>query len=805
MPASPSRAVPGLILAALSLLSAFLLFQVQPIISKFILPWFGGSPGVWTTCMLFFQVVLFAGYAYAHTLTLLPRRWQGIVHGLLLGMAIAMLPIAPNEMWKPTGTEDPALRILLLLFVSVGLPYFVLSSTSPLVQVWFTRTTNGASPWRLYALSNIGSLAALLSYPLFFEVHWDVLEQTTLWAVGFGAFVVLSLAGIWLDRNHSIEAEARPDVVIDPAADHPGWLKRIQWVLLPALASCVLLSATNHVCQDVAVIPFLWVVPLSLYLLTFIICFEHERWYARICALWALLALPVLFLTCTEKLLQGQSYWINFELWMHHHVEPILNQLTGQKFHLSSIDLTPNFIWELGWSFSAMFIACMLCHGELTRLKPAPRRLTEFYLLMSFGGALGGLFVNLGAPHLFTSFAEWPISLIAVAALACYILLRSVLRVKHVWEWLLALVITAMTCGVAWLLIHHGILTQEELQKQMKIDLMAPSEVIYGTLAGIGLCLAVLVYRIIRRGFMRPALVSISMLGMTFTFVLLTMTDLGFKNDDKVERVRNFYGMLSVSEDDYESGGETLKFRQLTNGGIIHGSQNIDGLQREEPTSYYGHQTGIGKALDSLKDRPDARVGVVGMGAGTVACYAKSGQTFRFYDINPDVVRIAEKWFFYLEDARKRAAKVEIVISDARLALDREPPQQFDVLLLDAFSGDSVPVHLLTQEAFAIYDRHMKPDGIIAVHITNSYLVLAPVIEKIAAAAGFKTVRIATDADGDHDSTDYILVTRNEVFLKATPAELLGNETELKHDVRLWTDRYHNLLRILDIPQNIKE
>lgn len=805
MSATPSRAVPGIILAALSLLSAFLLFQVQPIISKFILPWFGGSPGVWTTCMLFFQVVLFAGYAYAHTLTLLPRRWQGIVHGLLLGMAIAMLPIAPNEMWKPTGTEDPALRILLLLFVSVGLPYFVLSSTSPLVQVWFTRTTNGASPWRLYALSNIGSLAALLSYPLFFEVHWDVLEQTTLWAVGFGAFVVLSLAGIWLDRNHAIEAETKPTVVIDTAADHPGWLKRIQWVLLPALASCVLLSATNHVCQDVAVIPFLWVVPLSLYLLTFIICFEHERWYARICALWALLALPVLFLTCTESRLQGQSFWIDFELMMHNHVEPLLNQLTGQKFHLASIDLTPNFIWELGWSFSSMFIACMLCHGELTRLKPAPRRLTEFYLLMSFGGALGGLFVSLGAPHLFTSFAEWPISLIVVAALAFYILLRSVLRVKHVWEWLLALIITAVTCGVAWMLIHHDILTQAEVQKQLKIDLMPPPEVIYGTLAGIGLCLAVLVFRIIRRGFMRPALISITMLGMLFTFVLLMMTDLGFKNDEKVERVRNFYGMLSVSEDDYQSGGETLKFRQLTNGGIIHGSQNIDGKQREEPTSYYGHQTGIGKALDSLKDRPDARVGVVGMGAGTVSCYAKSGQTFRFYDINPDVVRIAEKWFLYLEDARKRGAKVEIVVSDARLALDREKSQQFDVLLLDAFSGDSVPVHLLTQEAFTIYDRHMKPDGIIAVHITNTYLVLAPVIEKIAAAVGFKTVRIATEADGDHDSTDYILVTRNETFLKATPEELLGNETELKQDVRLWTDRYHNLLRILDIPQNIKE
>ena len=806
MSASPSRAVPGLILAALSLLSAFLLFQVQPIISKFILPWFGGSPGVWTTCMLFFQVVLFAGYAYAHTLTLLPRRWQGIIHGLLLGMAIAMLPIAPNEMWKPTGTEDPALRILLLLFVSVGLPYFVLSSTSPLVQVWFTRTTNGASPWRLYALSNIGSLAALLSYPLFFEVHWDVLEQTTLWAVGFGAFAVLSLAGIWLDRNHAIEAEARPDVVIDTAADHPGWLKRIQWVLLPALASCVLLSATNHVCQDVAVIPFLWVVPLSLYLLTFIICFEHERWYARICALWALLALPVLFLTCTEKLLQGQSFWIDFELWMHNHVEPILNQLTGRKFHLSNIDLTPNFIWELGWSFSAMFIACMLCHGELTRLKPAPRRLTEFYLLMSFGGALGGLFVSLGAPHLFTSFAEWPISLIVAAALACYVLLRSLLKVKRVWEWLLALVITGVTCWIGWELHQRGILTLEKLRELMKQKDMPPAAAIYGALGTIGLCLGVLIFRLTRRGRMRPAFVSITLLGMYFTLILLMMKDYGFKKDDKlIERVRNFYGMLSVSEDDYQSGGETLLYRQLTNGGIIHGMQNLAPSIREEPTSYYGHHTGIGKALDSLKDRPDARVGVVGMGAGTVACYAKSGQTFRFYDINPDVVRIAEKWFLYLADARKRGAKVEIVVADARLALDREKSQQFDVLLLDAFSGDSVPVHLLTQEAFAIYDRHMKPDGIIAVHITNSYLVLAPVIEKIAAAAGFKTVRIATEADGDHDSTDYILVTRNEAFLKATPEELLGNETELKHDVRLWTDRYHNLLKILDIPQNKKE
>jgi len=803
MSASPSRVVPGLILAALSLLSAFLLFQVQPIISKFILPWFGGSPGVWTTCMLFFQLVLFAGYAYAHTLTLLPRRWQGVVHGLLLGAAIAMLPIAPGEMWKPTGAEDPTLRILLLLLASVGLPYFVLSSTSPLVQVWFTRTTNGASPWRLYALSNIGSLAALLSYPLFFEVHWDVVEQTTLWAVGFGAFVVLSLAGIWLDRHHAIEAESKPAAVTDTAADHPGWWRRLQWVLLPALASCVLLSATNHVCQDVAVIPFLWVVPLSLYLLTFIICFEHERWYARICALWALLALPVLFITCTESRLQGQPYWNDIEMMLHSYVEPHLNRLTGQGFNLSNIDLTPNFIWELGWSFSAMFIACMLCHGELTRLKPAPRRLTEFYLLMSFGGALGGLFVSLGAPHVFTSFAEWPISLIVVGGLACVILLRSVLKVKRIWEWVLALLITAMTSGVIWLLHENGVLTLEALEQLMKHDKAPPPVVIYGTLGGILLCLAVLAFRTFRRGSMRPALVSISLLSTGFTLLLFLMSDLGFKHDDKIERVRNFYGMLSVTED-FDSN-LNMKYRQLSNGGIIHGMQNLGDSLREEPTTYYGHLTGIGKALDSLKDRPGARIGVVGMGAGTVSCYAKNGQSIRFYDINPDVVRIAEKYFTYLEDARKRGAKVEIVTADARLALESEASQQFDVLLLDAFSGDSVPVHLLTREAFGIYDRHMKPDGIIAVHITNSYLVLAPVIEKIAAATGFKTTRIATESEGDQDSTDYILVTRNEAFLQATPPSLLGNEIELKQDVRLWTDRYHNLLRILDIPQNTKD
>lgn len=803
-PPPASRVAPGLILGALSLLSAFLLFQVQPIISKFILPWFGGSPGVWTTCMLFFQVVLFAGYAYAHALTLLPRRWQGVVHGLLLGVAIAMLPIAPADAWKPTGAEDPAFRILLLLAASVGLPYFVLSSTSPLVQVWFTRTTGGRNPWRLYALSNIGSLAALLTYPLFFEVHWDVLEQTTLWAVGFGAFVILSLSGIWMDRRHALEAAAQPQEPVDTKADHPGWWRRMLWVLFPALASCVLLSATNHVCQDVAVIPFLWVVPLSLYLLTFIICFEHERWYARVPVLWALPALVLLFITCTEDRLQKQPFWAAVESTAHSHLEPVLEKMTGREFNLATIDLTPNYLWELGWAFGAMFFACMLCHGELTRLKPAPRRLTEFYLLMSAGGALGGLFVSLGAPRLFTTFAEWPLSLIGVFALACIVLLRSIWRSRQAWGWLVVVLLLAFLTAEAWAL-HAG----AELAGKIWAEVFKPktAAVLISVAAAVLAAAGVLAVSAVRRQRLSVPLLAgqfimVLLLAGQFALALLMMSELGFKREDKLERVRNFYGMLSVTED-YDSGLDT-RYRQLSNGGIIHGMQNLSPAYRTDPATYYGHPTGIGRALDSLKASANARVGVVGMGAGTVSCYGQSGHTYRFYDINPEVVRIAQKHFTYLADLQQRGSRLEIVVADARLAMEREPSQQFDVLLLDAFSGDSVPVHLLTREAFAIYQRHMKADGIIAVHITNSYLVLAPVIEKIAKDIGCQTTRIATSGDdGDHDSTDYILVTNNAVFLAANPPSLVGNEVVLKHDVRLWTDRYHNLLRILDIPWNV--
>ena len=761
---SSSRSLTALLLCSLSLLGAFLLFQVQPVMSKFILPWFGGSPGVWTTCMLFFQVVLFLGYAYAHALTLLPRRWQGLIHAALALTALAFLPISPTDAWKPAGGEDPAFAILKLLAATVGLPYFVLSSTSPLVQVWFARALPGGRPWRLYALSNAGSLLALLSYPFFFEPRWDVVRQTVIWSAAFVAFVLLSLGGVWRDRG-SDDGAAGEEVEASPA---PRWWQRFLWVALPAMASIMLLATTNHVCQDVAVIPLMWVAPLSLYLLTFIICFEHQRWYAP--ALWALPAMALLFLVIGWEDLS--DHWNTFA---GHH-----SWLAAWK---------TNFIGELVACFAAMFLACMVCHGELTRLKPAHSRLTEFYLLMSAGGALGGLVVSLVAPRVFSTYLEWPLGLIGSFLIATVVVGREAWLARRTW----VRVVLGIALAVSWagLLLGSGWgFGVDGLARVFK------TFVLWQKVLNSGLVLAAVTLVVIawlrRRNNVQPVLLTL--LVVVSTLAALFMQVLGFNEEKRLEQVRNFYGVISVSED-YDPGLET-PFRKLSHGTITHGIQNL-GEWREQPITYYGRQTGIGLALETLKNKPGARVGVVGMGAGTVGCYGMPGQVYRFYDINPDIVRLAKKYFTYLDDLEKRGSKLEIVIGDARLSLEREASQQFDVMLLDAFAGDSVPVHLLTREAFEIYKRHLKPDGIIAVHVTNTYLRLAPVIQKVAASLDMKTTRVETDEDGDDYSTDYVLVTNNAPFLAAHPTSGLSPE-EARLDVTAWTDKNHSLFRILN-------
>ena len=384
------------------LVSAFLLFQVQPLISKSILPWFGGCPAVWTTAMLFFQSALFAGYVYAHLLQRwLKPRHQAMVHVAVVVAALTTLVLVrlpPGPSWKPIDSANPTWRVLTLLAASVGLPYFALSATSPLVQAWFSRVWPGRSPYRLYALSNVGSLAGLLSYPFIFEPAFDLTKQSSLWFWSFVVYGVLCVVALdsllRLRRPESADpgGDASSAGPAEGPAAAPGVARRLLWLGLPAAASLMLLATTNHVCQNIAVVPFLWVVPLTLYLLSFILCFDHQRWYVR--GLWAAAAVLALIAAAGND----EFHWFGYRL--------------------STAE-------ELTLYFAALFFTCMVCHGELVRLKPDPRHLTEFYLLISAGGALGGIFVGLVAPRLFTTFFEWPIGVAASCAIAIVVLALS--------------------------------------------------------------------------------------------------------------------------------------------------------------------------------------------------------------------------------------------------------------------------------------------------------------------------------------------------------------------------------------------
>ncbi len=677
------------------LLSAFLLFQVQPLVSKAILPWFGGCPAVWTTCLLFFQTLLFAGYLYAH----LSQRWlstrgQIVVHLAFAVVALAMLPILPNPNLKPSDNAYPTWRILVLLFSSVGLPYFALSATSPLVQAWFSRSWPGRSPYRLYSLSNIGSLAALLSYPFVFEPAFDLWKQSALWSAAFVAYAALCAAllrCLWRSSDRSVLEEMPEDW--DEHDTAVTWPDRLRWLALPALASLMLLAATNHICQDVAVVPFLWVMPLSLYLLSFIITFDHSRWYAR--WLWSPVAvLALVGVACNDYL----------------------------KRTSSPLSLTQ----ELALNLTALFAICMVCHGELVRLKPRPRHLTEFYLLIAAGGALGGLLVAVVAPHLFSTYLEWPIGMALSALLAL------------------------------GLLVMPG---------------------------------ATLRARMIRSALLLPLAIP----------ALFFLVRFEFDTSPAVDRARNFFGAISVTE--YPIDDSDVKELVLMNGRITHGREFSDIGRRDWPTSYYSEQSGVGRAIEYLHRSGPIRVGVVGLGVGTIAAYARPGDVFRFYEINPEVLRMAREHFYFLADCR---GECDVVLGDARLSLEAEPSQRFDLLVLDAFNGDAIPTHLLTREAFEVYERHLAPDGIVAIDISNNYLRLAPVLYRLAKHFKMGCTRLTLRGDADRllDANEWMLLTHNDRFLQVTPPNppRFDDEDEI---VPLWTDQYSNLFEIL-VPASSK-
>lgn len=674
-----SRAVFGLTI----LLSAFLLFQVQPLVSKAILPWFGGCPAVWTTCMLFFQTLLFGGYLYAHLLQRwLAPRGQVAIHLLVVGAALAALPILPGPGGKPVDSEYPAWRILVLLTGTVGLPYFALSATSPLVQAWFSRRCPGRSPYRLYALSNFGSLAALLTYPFVFEPSFGLPRQSAMWSGAFMLYAALCaacVACLWQLRDHSLASPQPTD------APRPSWVDRLGWLALPAYASLMLLAGTNHICQDVAVAPFLWVVPLSLYLLSFIVCFDHERWYVR---------------------------WF----WAPTAVVALVGVVAADYLRL---DHPLSLVQELVLNFTALFCVCMVCHGELARRKPGPRYLTEFYLAIAAGGALGGVFVAVVAPLVFSTYYEWQIAVGASALVA------------------VAAVVLPGSTG-RWHMIRY---------------------LVFPPIAGGALA-------------------------------YLACGE--FDRIPPVDRARNFFGVIAVI--DYDGDNPETHHLLLRHGRITHGCQFTDPDKRRWATTYYGDDSGVGRAIAYLQKSGPIRVGAIGLGTGTLAAYAKAGDVFRFYDINPAVLRMAREHFTYLADCR---GECDVVLGDARLSLEGESPQRFDLIVLDAFSGDAIPVHLLTREAFDVYRRHLAPNGVIAVHISNRYLRLAPVVRRLTEYCGMKTTWINGREDDARllDNNEWMLVTRNEEFLQANPSDLDEPDEDLV--VPLWTDQYSNLFQIL--------
>lgn len=636
--------------------SSILLFSIEPIVAKSILPAFGGSAGVWVAAMLFFQVALLLGYLYAWRISrAFKPRTQSLVHGGLLILSLALLPVRPRFDRVLPGLHSPLLEILWMLLVSVGLPYFLLSATSPLLQSWFAASYTTAFPWRLFAISNAASVAALLAYPVLIEPNSRTSTQMRVWSVGYAAFVAIACAAALL--HFSVHRASKPE---EPPSGHAE-NRPVLWILLAACASVLWLAVANHLSQEVAPVPFLWVLPLSIYLLSFILCFESEdRWYR-----------PALF------------RWLLPAAWI----------VAGY-----SIASAQGLLREIGAFSFALFVWCMFCHGELARTKPAHRRdLTFFYATIALGGAVGGLFVAVAAPLLFHSFLELPIGIAASVLLAMPLL--------------------------------YGMRSKARL--------------------------------------IRLALVAAA------AFVVAT----GFRTlTGAVIQERNFYGALEV----IDGGSGDAAFRSLYNGRTLHGVEFLSAGRGLLPTAYYGPESGVGQLLSA--DAPGSRrVGVVGLGIGTLAAYGRKADSFRFYEINPAVIRIASKYFHFLSGS---AAQTGVLEGDGRLLLEREPSHSFDVLVLDAFSDDTIPVHLMTKEVFQVYFRVLRPTGALAIHLTNRYIDLDTVVDALAAAYG-KQVRhvLSPAAPAQH-------------ILDADWAIISGT-AETKQPHRLWTDDYSNLFEVL--------
>jgi hypothetical protein len=646
-------------------LSASLLFVVEPAAAKALLPKFGGAAGVWIACILFFQVTLLAGYLYAYALSsFLNPRVQAAVHIALLAACVFVLPWIPPGAGATSG-DHPLFAILAALALSIGMPFLALSATSPLLQTWYGE----GAPYRLFALSNAASLVALLAYPVLIEPRFRLGAQFRGWSIAWLIFA--AACAVCAIANHA-PSLSKPQL---SKSKPPAIRIALVWAALAACAAVLWPAVANHLSQEVAAIPFLWVLPLSVYLLSFILCFEGRGWYRP--NLFRLL-LPVACAAIAWRLgMQGSAGGI---------------------------------AWEIPIFCAALFVCCMFCHGELSRLKPHPAEgLAFFYFMVALGGAFGAAFVSLFAPSVFHTFLELP-----VGVAACFILSLP-------------------------LLYKRG-----SPRQLLRISLVAAAAFVFVNTYGAGM--------------------------------------------QSTLRLRNFYGALQISE----GGAGDDAIRSLFNGKTLHGAQYLAAAKSRIATAYYAPETGIGLVMRWLRQDAKWRVAVVGLGTGTLAVYGRPGDSYRFFDINPAVIDLAWHDFRYL---RESAAAVKTVPFDGRLGLAREPAHSLNLIALDAFSGDSIPVHLLTREAFAMYFDRLAPGGVMAIHITNRYLDIASVVRAVAASLQKPVVVIHNAGDPDRavQSTDWAILANRRDDL--APIEPFAASQPL-HNIAAWTDDYSNLFEI---------
>jgi hypothetical protein len=880
--------------------SAFLLFQVQPLTGRFILPWFGGGPSIWTACMLFFQLVLLAGYLYSHLLTtFLKPRTQAIVHLVLIVLSLASLPIIPADSWKPSPETSPLRQILLLLSATVGIPYFLLSTTGPLMQRWFTRAVPGGSPWRLYALSNVGSLLALISYPFVFEPWLKLRTQAFSWSLVYSLYAGLAalcaLALLKTTRGEVAALANSPATTVrGPALEseipRPRLHVMVLWLLLSASASVMLLATTNQLCIDVATVPFLWILPLALYLISFILCFDSPRWYDR--RIYAILMLLFSPLAC-KLLSDGPDAGIEQQLVIF----PAI-----------------------------LFACCMMCHGELYQLRPQPRWLTLYFVIVSAGGALGGVFVAILAPKLFHGYWEYHVGLFSCcAAGAAAIAIQKVwLRPPSLLFWLRAaasaIQLAALTYGyfnvvsenltdltdillkigtatlllaglqitglfdtrprlvqASWILIA----LLQLLMLMITARYYAPGIV---NIALWGNCIAALVipeaaavavvfalrnrpqpiinlslvvaasigtglilwgmfhfellsdYRLTSivitaaagllmdfaaRGIRGPGkpLLGLSLIipALTLLMILgLRLKEVASEetaDQDIVALSRNFYGVLRVRHEGADGdldvfGNPFPAYYSLKHGQISHGCQYQDDYWSKLPTTYYGEDSGfaiavrIARYLAETTGERKLRVGTIGLGTGTIAAFGQPDEYFCFYDINPDVLALStNKIFTYLRDSK---ATIDVRLGDARIVMEKDITdgvgQQFDVLAVDAFSSDAIPVHLLTAECAEIYAKHLRPGGILAVHISNRFLNLEPVARGMAEQLGWNAVLVENpndDAQGVYASS-WVLITNSPDVIEDPELTVHTSEWSDADWILKWTDDYSGLWQVIE-------